>query len=107
MVEREVGVDDSLCAQFVRIASRPSPGFWRRLAQEPAHGFGIKLVLVLEMPVEAAVRQAGILHDLADRDLGKTLAVEQAARAFEDALTRLQLVLGRIRHVALRRSRTK
>jgi hypothetical protein len=44
------------------------PGLGRVGAKESADSFGIEFVLVPEMPVEAPVRQTGILHDFIDRN---------------------------------------
>src|SRR5262249_35009465 len=81
---------------------RPLPGLGRLLAQEPANRLGVELALVPEVAIEAAVRQPGLVHDFVDRDVDKALGIEQAARAFENALTGLELVGGRIGHDVLR-----
>src|SRR5262245_16904273 len=100
MVAREVGVDDALRARLVSVAARSSPRFGRLLAQEPSHSLAIEFILAPEMSVEAAGGEPGIVHDLADRDVGKSLAVEQAPRALKDSLAGLLLVLGRIGHMS-------
>jgi NAD(P)-dependent dehydrogenase (short-subunit alcohol dehydrogenase family) len=44
----------------------------------------MRLVLASEMPIEAAVGEAGLAHDLLDGDAGIALAVEEPPGAFED-----------------------
>jgi hypothetical protein len=68
------------------IARLALPWFGRIRTQEPADSLGVELGLVVEVSIEAAVRQAGIFHDFVDRDLGITFRVEQAPRTFEDPL---------------------
>jgi hypothetical protein len=54
---------------------------------------GIEGLLALKVPVEAAVRQASGRHDLANRHLRETLAVEEPGGGFEDPLARVLLML--------------
>src|SRR5690242_15120402 len=84
-----------------RVARLALPWLGRLWTQEPADRLGIELGLVVEVTIEAAVRQAGIFHDFVDRYLGVTLLVEQTARAFENSLPRLRVMLHRIRHKVL------
>src|SRR5262249_27285381 len=95
VVLRKIGVNNTLAA---RLASRSLPGsrsprFGRIVTKEPANGLGIELVLVAEVPIKPSVREASVLHDFVDGDIGKPLLVEQAPRAFEDFLVRIVLVL--------------
>jgi hypothetical protein len=46
----------------------------------------IELVFAPEVSIEAAMRQPGSGHDLADGDFGESLAVEQAGSAGDDPL---------------------
>jgi hypothetical protein len=85
VVSGEVGVDDAL-------AARPRWMGWVGLprlgcigAKEPADSLGVELVLIPEMPIEPSSRQTRILHDFVDRDLEKSLFVEESPRAFEDS----------------------
>src|SRR4029450_7775823 len=78
------------------------PRLGRVGAKEPADSLGIELVLVPKMTVEPSSRQTGVLHYFVDRDLGESLFVEEAPRAFEDFLVRVALMLRCIGHSFLR-----
>src|SRR5262245_23560926 len=97
VVLRKIGVNNTLAARlaprFLLKRSR-SPGFGRSVTKEPANSLGIELVLVAEVPIKPPVREASVLHDFLNGDVGKSLFVEQAPRAFEDFLVRIVLVLG-------------
>jgi hypothetical protein len=60
------------------------PGCGSFLAQKLSDGSRVKLFLAAKVPIEAAMRKAGIAHDLLDGDPGITIAVEKAPGAFED-----------------------
>jgi len=83
---------------MTRLGQLALPGLRRVGAQEPSHGLGVELILMLEMAAETASRQAGILHHLVDGDLRKSVPVEEAPRAFQNLLACRALVLWRIWH---------
>jgi len=57
-----------------------------RVARDEARDSGrIQLVLAAKVMIERAARQSGGGHDLADGDLFEAVAIEQAARGFDDA----------------------
>src|SRR5262249_1600021 len=62
------------------------------------HGLGVKLLLAAKVSIEAAVRETGGRHDLADRDLGKSSPIEQTGGGSNDPLPRLLFVPWRVRH---------
>src|SRR6185437_618317 len=55
-----------------------------RIGEEAVQRFGIKITLAGEMAIEAAMGEAGILHDGADRDAVETVVVEELAGRFDD-----------------------
>jgi hypothetical protein len=95
VLAREIGVDYPLRAGL-RDRTRFAPllpGRGRLLAQELPDGRRIELIFAPEMPIEAAVGEAGMAHDLLDRHTGIALAVEESPGAFEDFLAGVALVL--------------
>jgi hypothetical protein len=70
------------------------PRLWCISAKEPADSLGVELVFVPEMTVEPASRQTSVLHYFIDRDLGKSLFVEESSCAFDDFLARVALMFG-------------
>src|SRR5262249_49072529 len=95
VLAREIGVDDPL--RSVLRARTPLgpllPSRGRFLAQELPHGGRVELILAGEMPIEAAVGEAGVAHDLLDRHPGIAVAVEQPPGTFEDLLASVVLLL--------------
>jgi hypothetical protein len=57
-------------------------------------GRGIELILAAEVPIEAAMGEAGVTHDVLDGHTGIAFPVEKSPGAFEDFLARVTLVLG-------------
>jgi hypothetical protein len=53
----------------------------------------VEFILAVEVPIEAAVGEAGVAHDLLDGSAGKPLSIEEPLGAFEDFLARVALVL--------------
>jgi hypothetical protein len=45
------------------------------------------------MPIETTVGEAGVAHDLLDRDAGVAFPIEEPPGAFEDFLARVTLLL--------------
>jgi hypothetical protein len=65
------------------------------------YGFGVEFVLTAEVSIEAAMRETGDRHDLANRNLGETSPVEQMGGRSDNPPPRLLLVVWRVRHRAL------
>src|SRR5262249_21349784 len=94
VLAREIGVHDSLSMRLRdRTSLAPLPSCGCLLAQKLPDGCREEFVLAAKVPIEAAVREAGIAHDLLDRDPGIAIAVEKSPGAFEDFLARIALVL--------------
>src|SRR5262245_52956646 len=108
MLARQVGVDDKFCKRHFWITQRGPwflPGFLHVRVQKVPDSFGIEFVFALEVPIEAAMRQARRPHNLFDRSLRKSFLIEQTGSGFQDSLARALLVVWRIRHeVHLRQS---
>src|SRR5262245_8729330 len=95
MLPREISVYDPLCVRLCD-RSRPAlllPRCGRVLTKELPDGRRIQFILAAEVPIEAAAREAGIGHDLVDRNAGIAVAVEQSPGAFKDFLARGALML--------------
>src|SRR5262249_36419537 len=95
-----IGVDDPL-GMGLRDRTRLAwllPGRGLLLAEELPDGRRIEFILAAEVPIEAAVGEAGIAHDFLNRDPEIALAVEKPPGAFEDFLARVALVLRCIGH---------
>src|SRR5215510_9284257 len=71
------------------------------------HGQGVKLLLAAKVSIEAAVRETGGRHDLADRDLGKSSPIEQTGGGSNDPLPRLLFVPWRVRHRSIHHTSEK
>ncbi len=61
-------------------AFEPPAPFRRRFRQKNADDLRLELALGAEMPVEAAMRQPGGLHDVGEADAVETLLAEQRCR---------------------------
>src|SRR5690242_3275597 len=69
-----------------------------RVSKEAIHDFRIKITLALEIFVKAAMRQLCTRHDLGDRDVFESVAVEQSAGTVNDLLLHFAAMTWRIRH---------
>jgi len=65
------------------------------------HSFAVELLLTVEVPIEAAMRETRHHHNLANRNLGEASPIEQAGRRSDNLVSRLLLVVWRVRHRAL------
>src|SRR5262245_3204468 len=92
---REIGVDYPVGA-VLRDRTRLPPLLPSRrflLAQELPDGRRVELILAGEMPIEPAVGEAGIAHNLLDGHAEKAVAVEEPPGAFENFLACVALLL--------------
>src|SRR5262245_45868719 len=96
----EIGVDDPLGAGLRNRVRLPPLLPSRRflLAQELPDGRRVELILAGEMPIEPAVGEAGITHNLLDGHAEKAVAVEEPPGAFKDFLACVALLLRCIGH---------
>src|SRR2546430_219849 len=104
MLAREIGTDD-LRADVGGCAVNlyPLPGAVpARIRKEALHGFGVEVALAFEVPVKAAMRQAGFRHDLVDRHAIETEPIEQPAGNADDRRLGRSAVARRVRHWLLR-----
>src|SRR5262249_23166107 len=75
------------------------------IGEEAGHHLRVEVALALEVGVEAAVREPGSGHDPRDRDALEAEAVEEAARAVDDASLHFGVAGGGVGHGAPRERR--
>src|SRR6266567_9244005 len=68
------------------------------IGEEAAQHLGVEIALALEMPVEPATREARARHNLLDRYLIESEAIEELASAMDDLSSRVIAVRGRVAH---------
>jgi hypothetical protein len=68
------------------------------VGEEATEDFGVEIAFTMEIAVEAAVGEAGSGHNLSDRDILKTVAIEELAGAFDDILFHRRAVASWVGH---------
>src|SRR6516225_446284 len=107
MLAREVGADDlrtDIGGSAVDLDPFPA-AVPARIGEEALQRLGIEIALAGEVPVEAAMGQAGFRHDPPDRHAVETVPVEQSAGRADDGRFGRVAMVGPVRHELLRRAR--
>jgi len=68
--------------------------------KKASQNLGIKIALAIEIAVKAPVRQTGACHNLLDRYVLETMAIELSARTFDDLPLDFLAVASGIRHAS-------
>jgi hypothetical protein len=95
MLARQIGVDH---LQDDPPGRRAEIHSGRVAAGVAGDRLAVQLLLVSEVVVEAAAGEAGVRHDLIDRDRLEAVTIEHPSRALDDAGAGPLLVLRRIGH---------
>jgi hypothetical protein len=95
----EIGVDE----RRERRALQPGDCVDRlgAIAERVLDRLGDKLVAGGEVPVEAAVREAGFLHQVCDADALDTLFAKAGGRVLHDAVMALRFLRLRVAHLPI------
>src|SRR5438094_8909051 len=98
MIDVEICVDDRLeLFAFRRVLGRGSDAL-ANLGQALFERFGEQILLAVEMPIEAAVGQAQITHEIADPRALAATAAEAAGRRADDSLVCVLFVICAVPH---------
>jgi hypothetical protein len=69
-----------------------------RVSKKAIQHLGIEIALTFEVGIEATVREPRTRHDLSDRYIFETMAIEQSTGAVDDPLPLLCTMTSGIRH---------
>jgi hypothetical protein len=69
-----------------------------RVGEEASQHFGVQIAFAFEIAVETAVGETRAGHDLLNRNILETVAIEKLSRALNNVLSYFCAVAGGIRH---------
>src|SRR5712672_37492 len=100
MLAREVGTNDLrayIGGRKIHVHALPAVLPFR-VGEEASQHFGVEVTFAFEIAVETAVGETGAGHDLLNRNILETVAIEKLSRALNDVFSHFCAVAGGIGH---------